>query len=143
MNYWLLKSEPDTWSWDNQLDRDKKGEIWEGVRNYQAANFMREMKKGDLAFFYHSGKNPSIVGIVSISREYFIDPSDELKKFVAVSVVAEKTLTEKLLIRPVTLKEIKAQPELNELLLVKQARLSVMPVSFIHWEKILRLSRKH
>jgi predicted RNA-binding protein with PUA-like domain len=141
MNYWLLKSEPDTWSWVNQLARGKEGEVWSGVRNYQAANFLKEMRKGDLAFFYHSGKNPNIVGIVSVIREHYTDPTDKSKKFVAITVIAKTRLTQELLKRPVTLKEIKAESSLKELLLVKQPRLSVMPIGALHWEKILKLSR--
>ncbi|MGI1679118.1 MAG: EVE domain-containing protein [Cellvibrionaceae bacterium] len=142
MKHWLLKSEPDTWSWCDQLNQGKRGEVWDGVRNHQAANFLKEMKKGDLAFFYHSGKNPCVIGIVKIIRESFIDPTDEASRFVAVTVSAEKKLSKQCLPAPVTLKEIKSECLFDEFLLVKQSRLSVMPVSTKYWNEILRLSAK-
>jgi predicted RNA-binding protein with PUA-like domain len=136
MNYWLLKSEPETWSWDQQASRGAKGETWDGVRNHQAAGFLRQMKKGDQAYFYHSGKARSIVGIVEVIREAFIDPTDQAGKFVAVQVRALRAMA-----RPVSLAEIKTDPRLAELLLIRQSRLSVMPVAADHWRVIADLER--
>lgn len=129
MAYWLVKSEPETWSWQDHV---KKGvEAWDGVRNHQACKFMKEMKVGDLAFFYHSGKERAIVGIVEVVREAYPDPSDETGRFVMVDFKAGRSLS-----RAVTLKEIKENPRLQEMALVKQARLSVMPVAPEAWDII-------
>ncbi|WP_417793798.1 EVE domain-containing protein [Terasakiella pusilla] len=129
MAYWLVKSEPETWSWQDQV---KKGvEPWDGVRNHQASKFMKEMKVGDLAFFYHSGKERAIVGIVEVVREAYPDPSDETGRFVMVDLKAGRSLG-----CAVTLKEIKDDPRLQDMALVKQARLSVMPVAPVAWEII-------
>lgn len=136
MNYWLLKSEPETWSWQQQVKRGAKGEMWDGVRNHQAANFMKSMKKGDLGFFYHSGKEKAVVGIVEIIKEHYSDPTDPSQRFVAVTVRAKEALRQ-----AVTLKQIKSEAALDEMLLVKQSRLSVMPVSSKAWKKILSLAK--
>ena len=136
MNYWLLKSEPETWSWQQQVKRGAKGETWDGVRNHQAANFMKAMKKGDLAFFYHSGKERAIVGIVEIIKEHYPDPTDAGERFVAVTVRAKDALP-----KPLSLKEIKAEPKLADLLLIKQSRLSVMPINKSAWKTMLAMAR--
>ena len=136
MNYWLLKSEPDVWSLEQQIKSGTKGSMWDGVRNYQAANNLRKMKKGDLCFFYHSNIGKEIVGIVSIIKEAYPDPTDKTKKFVAVQVRFEKKLE-----RPVSLESIKKTKELKDLPLIKQSRLSVMPISTKHWKNILNMSK--
>lgn len=136
MNYWLMKSEPDTWSWEDQVKKGAKGEMWNGVRNYQAANFMREMKKGDLAFFYHSGKKREIVGVVEIIKSAYPDPTDKTEKFVAVTVRAREAL-----VNPVSLTTIKSKPSLKSMLLLKQSRLSVMPVTNAEWKTIQTLAK--
>ena len=134
MNYWLLKSEPDVWSIDQQLKAGSKGVVWDGVRNYQAAKNLKEMKIGDLCFFYHSNIGKEIVGIVKVIKESFIDPMDKEKKFVAVRVKFEKKLK-----NPVTLKNIKKIKELQKLPLIKQTRLSVMPIDSKSWKILNRL----
>ena len=134
MNYWLLKSEPDVWSIDQQIKAGSKGAIWDGVRNYQAAKNLKEMKIGDLCFFYHSNIGKEIVGIVKVIKESFIDPTDKEKKFVAVRVKFEKKLK-----NPVTLKNIKKIKELQQLPLIKQTRLSVMPIDSKSWKILNRL----
>ena len=136
MNYWLLKSEPDVWSIDQQIKSGNKGSMWDGVRNYQAANNLRKMKKGDLCFFYHSNIGREIVGIVKVVRESYPDPTDKSKKFVAVQVGFEKKLDQ-----PVTLENIKKTKELKDLPLIKQSRLSVMPIDTKHWKIILNMSK--
>ncbi len=133
MKYWLLKSEPDAWSWDNQV---KEGaSMWDGVRNYQARNNLKEMKKNDLCFFYHSVKERSIVGIVKVVKEYYQDPTDKTDRFVVVDVKAVKKLK-----NPVSLDQIKENNKLKDIALVKQSRLSVMPINKIEWEEIIKLS---
>ena len=134
MNYWLLKSEPDVWSIDQQIKAGPKGVIWDGVRNYQAAKNLKEMKIGDLCFFYHSNIGKEIVGIVKVIKESFIDPTDKEKKFVAVRVKFEKKLK-----KPVTLKNIKKIKKLQQLPLIKQTRLSVMPIDSKSWKILNRL----
>ena len=134
MNYWLLKSEPDVWSFDKQIISGSKGSEWDGVRNYQAANNLRKMKKKDLCFFYHSNIGKEIVGIVSVIKEAYPDPTDKTKKFVAVDVKTKKKLK-----NPVTLKQIKKEKKLSHLALVKQSRLSVMPIDKISWDLICNL----
>ncbi len=129
MNYWLMKSEPGSWSWEDQLKVDKEG--WDGVRNYQAANNMKAMKEGDRAFFYHSVKEKSIVGIVEIVDEYHPDPTDKSGRFGMVSVKAVETVP-----NPVSLADIKSDPRLSELPLLKQSRLSVMPIDAKSWKII-------
>lgn len=134
MAYWLLKSEPSTWSWDDQV---KKGtEHWDGVRNYQAANNMKAMKIGDLAFFYHSVNEKQIVGIVEVVKLYYPDHTDPSGRFGMVDVKTVKPVEE-----PVTLARIKAEPELQEMPLVKQSRLSVCPVSPKEWKHILKMAK--
>ena len=134
MNYWLLKSEPNTWSWQNQ--KSVKSEMWDGVRNYQARNNLMKMTKGDLCFFYHSVKEKKIIGIVEVVKEHYPDPTDYKKKFVVVDVKAKKEL-----INPVTLDQIKNEKELQHLSLIKQSRLSVMPIDKKSWILILKLSK--
>ena len=129
MNYWLVKSEPGTWSWEDQV---KKGtEHWDGVRNYQASNNMKAMKVGDLAFFYHSVNEKRIVGIVKIIKEYYPDHTDEKGRFGMVDVKAVKPVP-----NPVTLAAIKEHPELQNLALIRQSRLSVMPIDQKSWDII-------
>ena len=133
INYWLLKSEPDAWSWDNQV---KEGaSMWDGVRNYQARNNLKEMKKNDLCFFYHSVTERSIVGIVKVVKEYYPDPTDKTGRFVVVDVKATKKLK-----NPVSLDQIKENSKLKDIALVKQSRLSVMPLKKTEWEIIIKMS---
>ena len=132
MKYWLLKSEPSTWSWDDQIK--EKIAIWDGVRNYQARNNLMRMQVNDLCFFYHSVNEKKIVGIVSVSKEHYIDPTDKTKKFVAVDVKTKKSLK-----NPITLKQIKKEKKLSHLALVRQSRLSVMPIDKISWDLICKL----
>ena len=129
MAYWLFKTEPSAWSWHDQDHH--KVTSWDGVRNYQAANNMKAMKKGDLGFFYHSVKEKRIVGIVRVIKEYYPDPSDETGRFGMVDVEAVESLK-----NPVTLQQIKEDERLNHLSLVKQSRLSVMPIDPQAWELI-------
>lgn len=129
MAYWLIKSEPGTWSWEDQK-RDKTT-YWDGVRNYQASNNMKAMKKGDRCFFYHSVNEKRIVGIVEVVKEYYPDHTDESGRFGMVDVKAVKDVK-----RPVTLAEIKAEPRLSDLALVRQSRLSVVPVNAEQWKII-------
>ena len=136
MNHWLLKSEPDVWSIDNQIKCKSKGSMWDGVRNYQAANNLRKMKKGDMCFFYHSNIGKEIVGIVKVIKEAFTDPTDITKKFVAVQVRFVDKLR-----YPVSLENIKKTKELKDLALIKQSRLSVMSVDTKHWKIILNMSK--
>ncbi len=135
MNFWLFKSEPSTWSWDNQIERGELGEHWDGVRNYQAANNMKSMKIGDLGFFYHSVNEKKIVGIVKVIKEYYPDHTDKKKIFGMVDIKAVKSLN-----RSITLKEIKDRKDLQEMKLVKQSRLSVSPVSKNEWKIILKMA---
>ena len=132
MKYWLLKSEPNTWSWDDQIK--EKIAMWDGVRNYQARNNLMSMRVNDLCFFYHSVNEKKIVGIVSVSKEHYIDPTDKTKKFVAVDVKTKKSLK-----NPITLKQIKKEKKLSHLALVRQSRLSVMPIDKISWDLICKL----
>ena len=136
MKYWLLKSEPDVWSIDNQIKSGKKGADWDGVRNYQAANNLKKMQKGDLCFFYHSNIGKEIVGIVEVIKTAFIYPSDNKKRFVAVKVKFKKKLQ-----NPVTLENIKKIKDLKSLSLIKQSRLSVMPIDTKSWKIILNMGR--
>ena len=136
MQYWLMKSEPDVWSIDQQIKSGAKGAPWDGVRNYQAAKNLETMKKGDLCFFYHSNIGKEIVGIVKVIKEAFIDPTDEKKKFVAVQVKYEKKLE-----IPVTLENIKKNRALKDLPLIKQSRLSVMPIDTKSWKIILKMGK--
>ena len=136
MKYWLLKSEPDAWSVDQQIKAGSKGANWDGVRNYQAANNLKSMKKGDLCFFYHSNIGKEIVGIVEVIKTAFIDPTDKKKKFVAVKVRFKNKLQ-----TPVTLENIKKNKDLSHLALIKQSRLSVMPVDYKSWKIINNMSK--
>ena len=129
MQYWLLKSEPDVWSIDQQKKAGAKGIPWDGVRNYQAAKNLRSMKKGDLCFFYHSNIGKEIVGIVEIIKTAFIDPTDKQKKFVAVQVRFKKMLK-----KPISLENIKKNKDLKHLSLIKQSRLSVIPIDYKSWK---------
>ena len=132
MAYWLMKSEPGNWSWDDQV-RDGTAE-WDGVRNYQAANNMKAMKIGDLAFFYHSVNEKSVVGIVEVVKEYYPDPTDASGRFGMVDVKAVRPFE-----TPVTLAQIKSEPSLADLALVRQSRLSVLPVNKAEWRRICKM----
>tara|TARA_B100001179_G_C18247832_1_gene256988 strand:- start:8 stop:421 length:414 start_codon:yes stop_codon:yes gene_type:complete len=136
MKYWLLKSEPNLWSFEKQKKVGSKGVIWDGVRNYQAANNLKKMKKGDLCFFYHTGKIKSIVGIVKITKEAYLDKSYKTQKFVSVNVKALYPLK-----REVSLQEIKKNKDFKDFPLVRQSRLSVMQVNFKYWKKICKMSK--
>jgi len=133
INYWLLKSEPSTWSWEDQV---KAGvEMWDGVRNYQARNNLMSMKKKDLCFFYHSVSEKSIIGIVEVVKEHYPDPTDKTGRFVVTDVKAKKKLK-----KTVSLEEIKNTPKLSSIALIKQSRLSVMPLTKDEWDIILKMS---
>ena len=136
MNFWLFESEPNTWSWDDQVKKGAVGEHWDGVRNYQASNNMKKMKVGDLGFFYHSVKERRIIGIVKVIKEYYPDHTDKKNIFGMVDLVAVKKLNEF-----VKLDQIKSTKELLNMPLVKQSRLSVSPVSKAEWEIILKLGK--
>tara|TARA_Y100001970_G_scaffold109911_1_gene137262 strand:+ start:1200 stop:1604 length:405 start_codon:yes stop_codon:yes gene_type:complete len=134
MKYWLLKSEPNTWSWSDQV---KSGiDMWDGVRNYQARNNLIKMKKGDLCFFYHSVSEKRIIGIVKVVKENYQDPTDKTNKFVAVDVKAKEKLK-----NPVTLEKIKSTKSLSNLPLIKQSRLSVMELKKSEWNTIIKMSK--
>ena len=135
MKYWLLKSEPNVWSINQQQKAGSKGVAWDGVRNYQAANNLKKMKKGDLCFFYHSNIGKEIVGIVEIIKTAFIDKTDKQKKFVSVQVKYIKMLK-----KPVTLENIKKNRDLRHLSLIKQSRLSVMPIDSKCWKILNNMS---
>ena len=134
LHYWLLKSEPSSWSWDDQHAKGDEGEGWDGVRNHQASNNMKAMDIGDLAFFYHSVNEKQIVGIVEVIACYHPDPSDASGRFGMVTVKAVKSMA-----RPVTLAEIKADERLSEMALVRQSRLSVTPVSAEQWNILMEM----
>ncbi|HSC18588.1 MAG TPA: EVE domain-containing protein [Rhizomicrobium sp.] len=134
MNYWLFKTEPEEFSWEMQKARGAKGEPWSGVRNWQAARNMKEMKKGDRGFFYHTGEEKRIVGIVEVIGEYRKDPTDETGKFGLVEVKGIRDVP-----RPVTLAQCKSDPALKDMVLVKVARLSVQPVTPQQWNHICKL----
>ncbi len=136
MQYWLLKSEPDVWSIDQQKKAGAKGAPWDGVRNYQAAKNLKNMKKGDQCFFYHSNIGKEIVGIVEVLREYYIDKTDKSGKFVAVTVKFLKKLD-----KSVTLEDIKKNKDLGHLSLIKQSRLSVMPIDSKSWKILNKMSK--
>ena len=136
MKYWLLKSEPDVWSIDQQMKSGEKGADWDGVRNYQAANNLKQMKKGDLCFFYHSNIGKEIVGIVEVIKEAFIDKTDQSGRFVAVTVKFLKKLNS-----PISLEEIKKNKELSHLSLIKQSRLSVMPIDSKSWKILNKMGK--
>jgi len=134
MAYWLVKSEPHTWSWDDQVAAGTTE--WDGVRNHQASNNMKAMKTGDRVFFYHSGKDKEIVGIVEVAKEYYPDHTDPTGRFGMVDVKTVAPLNE-----PVTLKSIKAEPALSDLLLVRHTRLSVMPIDDASWNRICEMGQ--
>jgi predicted RNA-binding protein with PUA-like domain len=134
LNHWLFKSEPEAWSWDAQVARGSVGEPWSGVRNHQANNFMKAMKRGDLGLFYHSGDERAVVGLLEIIKEHAPDPSDETGKFGLVTVKALRPLP-----RPVTLAAIKANPALKGIYLIRNSRLSVQPVEGAEWAEICRM----
>ena len=136
MQYWLMKSEPDVWSIEQQKKAGVNGVAWDGVRNYQAAKNLKNMKKGDLCFFYHSNIGKEIVGIVEVIKEFYIDKTDKSGRFVAVTVQFKKKLT-----RPITLKAIKNIKELKHLALIKQSRLSVMSIDSKSWKIINNMSK--
>lgn len=133
MAYWLLKSEPDSFSWADQVARGAKGEPWTGVRNHQAKNFLKQMAIGDLAFFYHTGDEKQIVGVVEVIKDSYPDPTD--LAWFAVDIVAREPLK-----KPISLATMKADPALADLALVKSPRLSVQPVSDLHWRYLLSKS---
>ena len=135
MKYWLLKTEPQNWSWTDQLKSKNQIAEWNGVRNYQASKNLKAMKKNDLCFFYHSGKEKRIIGIVRIVKEHFRDKTDKANKFVSVMVRGEDELS-----KPVTLKKIKNDKFFKELALVKQSRLSVMEIDTKCWKKLSKMS---
>ena len=135
INYWLLKSEPSTWSWENQVKDNVT--MWDGVRNYQARNNLMKMKKKDLCFFYHSVSEKQIIGIVEVVKEYYPDPTDKTGRFVVTDVKTKKRLR-----KPVTLEIIKSTPKLSTISLIKQSRLSVMPLTKTEWDIILKISEK-
>jgi len=135
MQYWLMKSEPNVWSIENQIKTGLKGATWDGVRNFQAANNLRSMKKGDLCYFYHSNIGKEIVGIVKVIKESFPDKTDKKNKFVAVQVrFVEKLKT------PISLEKIKKNKDISHLALIKQSRLSVMPIDSKSWKILNKMS---
>ncbi len=136
MKYWLMKSEPDVWSIDQQKKTGSKGAPWDGVRNYQAAKNLKNMKKGDLCFFYHSNIGKEIVGIVEVIKEAYLDKTDKSGRFVAVTVKFKNKLPS-----PITLETIKKSKELSHLALIKQSRLSVMPIDSKSWKILNNMSK--
>jgi predicted RNA-binding protein with PUA-like domain len=135
VNYWLLKSEPSTWSWEDQV---KAGvEMWDGVRNYQARNNLMKMKKKDLCFFYHSVSEKLIIGIVEVIKEHYPDPTDKTGRFVVTDVKTKRKLK-----KAVSLEQIKSIPKLSNIALLKQSRLSVMPLTKNEWDTIIKISEK-
>ena len=136
MQYWLLKTEPEEWSWKQQVKSGDKGAEWNGIRNYQAAKNLRDMKIGDKCFFYHTGKTKSIVGIVKVIKKAFLDKSDKTRKFVSVKVRVLYPLK-----REVYLREIKKNKDFRDFSLVKQNRLSVMKVDLKYWKKICKMGK--
>ena len=134
MAYWLLKTEAETFSWDDQVKRGSRGEPWTGVRNFKARGYLKEMKKGDLAFFYHTGDEKQVVGVVEVIKEAYTDPSDEKGVFKAVDVKAVKPVP-----KPVTLAAVKAEPKLKDMALVKYSRLSVQPVTPQEWTFVCKM----
>ncbi len=135
MAYWLFKSEPNTWGWDDQVKAGKKGAEWDGVRNYQANNFMKEMKVGDYGFFYHSVNEKQVVGIIKVVREHYPDDTDASGRFGMVDVAAVEPVP-----TPVTLAQIKGEPQLEDMILVKNSRLSVQPVKEQEWKIVCRMA---
>ena len=135
MAYWLLKTEPEEFSWDDQVKRGSKGESWTGVRNFTARGHMKEMKKGDQAFFYHTGDEKQVVGIVEVIKEAYPDPTDEKGVFKTLDVKAVKPVP-----KPVTLAAVKAEPKLKDMALVKYSRLSVQPVTAEQWKIVCHMA---
>tara|TARA_B100001245_G_C22767471_1_gene371100 strand:- start:27 stop:443 length:417 start_codon:yes stop_codon:yes gene_type:complete len=136
MKYWLMKTEPEEWSWQQQIKSGEKGAEWNGVRNYQASNNLKSMQIGDKCFFYHTGKIKSIVGIVKVIKEAFLDKSDKKQKFVSVIVKALYPLK-----KQVQLKDIKKNKDFRDFSLIKQSRLSVMKVDLKYWKKICKMGK--
>jgi predicted RNA-binding protein with PUA-like domain len=136
MKFWLMKSEPDVWSIDQQIKAGNKGTPWDGVRNYQAAKNLKAMKKGDQCFFYHSNIGKEIVGVVEVIKEHYLDKTDQSGRFVAVTVKFLNKLK-----KPVSLEEIKKNKELRHLSLIKQSRLSVMPIDSKSWKILNKMSK--
>ena len=136
MQYWLLKSDPDVWSIEQQIKAGIKGAAWDGVRNYQAANNLRKMKNGDLCFFYHSNIGKEIVGIVKVIKSAFIDKTDKKKRFVAVQVRFVSKFK-----RAISLEKIKENKKISHLALIKQSRLSVMPIDYKSWKIICNMGK--
>ena len=136
MKYWLMKSEPDVWSIDQQKKAGIRGAAWDGVRNYQAAKNLKSMRKGDLCFFYHSNIGKEIVGVVEVIKEAFIDKTDQSGRFVAVKVKFIRKLE-----KPITLENIKKIKELSHLSLIKQSRLSVMPIDSKSWKILNKMGK--
>jgi len=135
MSYWLMKTEPGSWSWDQQKAKGAKGEAWSGVRNFQAKSNLMKMKKGDRAFFYHSGEDKAVVGVVDVIREHYPDPTAKKgEPWVAVDVKAGAAAA-----KPVTLQAIKAEPKLKNMVLVKNSRLSVQRVTAAEWEAVCKM----
>ncbi len=134
MRYWLFKSEPSTWSWDQQVAKGDEGEEWDGVRNYQARNFMREMSVGDLGFFYHSQSEKAVVGVVEVIAEAHPDSKADALRWECVDIKAVAAFP-----KPVTLDQVKETEELADMALVKQSRLSVQPVTEDEWAKVCQM----
>lgn len=135
MAFWLLKTEPETWSWEMQLERGERGEPWSGVRNHVAKNNLTKMKRGERALFYHSGRTKEIVGVVEVIREAYPDPTDPSGKFVAIDVKANAPAKRRL-----SLQAIKAEPRLVDMVLVNHSRLSVQPVTAREWKVVCELA---
>ena len=136
MQHWLLKTEPENWSWIDQLNSKNQSAEWNGVKNYQASKNLKNMKKKDLCFFYHTGKEKKIVGIVKVIKEHYKDKSDKTNRFVSIIVRAQNEL-----IKPVTLEEIKKIKYFKKLALIKQSRLSVMEIDLKYWKKICKMGK--
>ena len=136
MKYWLIKTEPEEWSWEQQVKSGNKGAEWNGVRNFQASKNLKNMKIGDKCFFYHTGKEKKIIGIVKVIKEHFLDKTDKKGKFVSVMVKAVLPLK-----KPIQLQEIKKDKDFRELALVKQSRLSVMEIDLKSWKKICKMGK--
>ena len=134
MAFWLLKSEPDTWSYDDQKKKGAKGDAWTGVRNFTARRHLQEMKKGDRAFFYHTGDEKAVVGVVEVVKEAYPDPTAKGEPWVVVDVKTVESMP-----KPVTLAEVKAEKKLKDMALVKYARLSVQPVSDADWKLVRKM----
>lgn len=135
MKYWLLKSEPGTWSWDDQWSAPQRTEPWDGVRNHQAKNNLAAMRKGDRAFFYHSVNEKQVVGVVEVVKEAYPDPKDDTDKWICVDVKAVEPVKQ-----PVTLADIKADAKLADMVLVKNSRLSVQPVTSAEWKRVCKMA---